>query len=116
MKQNLNRNIALTFRVTEAEQELIRKAQARTKIKSLRAYLLKMAVNGRVIEVEQTSVDECNRLLRNISGNINQIAKRANETGRVYAADLDEIKARQGEIWEQQDKIIRILAKIVEVA
>ena len=116
MKQNLNRSIALTFRVTEAERELIRKAQARTKIKSLRAYLLKMAVNGRVIEVELTSVDECNRLLRNISGNINQIAKRANETGHVYTADLDVIQARQGEIWVQQDKIIRILAKIVEVA
>jgi hypothetical protein len=114
--QNLKRSINIGFRVTEEEQKLIQKAMARTKITNMRAYLLKMAVNGRVIEVELTSVNECNRLLRNISGNINQIAKRANETDRVYDADLADIKARQAEIWAQQDNIIKILAKIVEVA
>ena len=58
---------------------------------------------------------ESNRLLRNISVNINQIAARANAMGSIYAADMEEIKTRQGEIWERQDKIIRALGKIVEV-
>jgi hypothetical protein len=62
------------------------------------------------------SIKECNRLLRNISGNINQIAARANAMGNIYAADIEEIKARQGEIWERQDCIIKTLAKIVAVA
>ena len=34
-------------------------------------------------------------LMRRISSNINQIAKRANETGRVYDADLEEIQNQQ---------------------
>jgi len=114
MKQNLKRNIALTFRVSSEERELIDERMKSAGITSLRAFLLKMALNGRVINVEMDSIAESNRLLRNISNNINQVAKRANETGRVYNSDLDEIKARQGEIWEQQDKIIRLLAQLVE--
>jgi uncharacterized protein (DUF1778 family) len=52
MQQNLERNHAMTFRVTDKEREMIRKAQARTKIKNTQAYLLKMAVDGHVIEID----------------------------------------------------------------
>jgi len=83
---------------------------------TLRTFLLKMALNGRVINVEMESIRECNRLLRNISNNINQIAKRVNGTGKLYSNDISEIKTQQDDIWEQQDKIIRLLSKIVEVA
>ena len=115
MKQKLTRNIALTFRVDEKERELINQRMKDAGISTLRHFLLKMALNGRVISVEMDSIAECNRLLRNISGNINQIAARVNATGSIYAADLEEIKTRQGEIWERQDKIIHLLGKIVEV-
>ena len=113
--QKLKRNINMGFRVTEKEQEMIKRRMAQTKIRNLRAYLLKMAIDGRVIEIDLTQINECSRLLRNISNNINQIAKRANETGNIYDEDIHEIKARQSEIWEQQEKIIRFLAKLVEV-
>lgn len=109
--QNLNRNHAMTFRVTEKEREMIRRRQAQTGIKSLRAYLLKMAIDGRVIHVELNSVVEMNRLLSNATNNINQIAKRVNETSNIYAADIAEIKARQDEIWEQQKEILHNLNK-----
>ena len=113
--QKLKRNINMGFRVTEKEQEMIKRRMAQTKIRNLRAYLLKMAIDGRVIEIDLTQINECSRLLRNISNNINQIAKRANETGNIYDEDICEIKSRQSEIWEQQEKIIRFLAKFVEV-
>jgi hypothetical protein len=113
MQQNLKRNIALTFRVSEEEKALVQRRMAQTNISNLRAYLLKMAVDGQVITVELDSVNECNRLLRNISNNINQIARRINETGNIYAADIEEIKTRQNEIWEQQSKTIKLLSDIV---
>ena len=69
---------------------MIDRRMAQTGIKNRRAYLLKMAVDGRVIHVELESVREMVRLLSNATNNINQIAKRANETGSIYAADLDE--------------------------
>ena len=63
MKQKLERNIAMTFRVTEKEREMIRKRQKQSGIINMRAYLLKMAIDGRVISFELESVHEMNRLL-----------------------------------------------------
>jgi len=114
MKQNLERNHAMTFRVTEKERDMIRKAQARTRIKNTRAYLLKMAVNGRVVEIELDSVREMNRLLSNATNNINQVAKRVNETGSIHVADVENIQARQEEIWVQQKEILHRLDKILD--
>jgi len=83
-------------------------------ISTLREYLLKMAVEGRVVTLDLIDVNECTRLLRNISNNINQIAKKANETGNIYFAEIDEILSQQDEIWMQQEKIIRSLAKLMK--
>ena len=113
--QKLKRNINVGFRVTEDEQAMIRRRMKQTNIKNLRAYLLKMAIDGRVINFESDSINDCSKLLRNISANINQIARRVNETGNVYDTDLADIKARQGEIWAQQDEILKRLAAILEV-
>jgi len=114
-KQNLKRNINMGFRVNEEEQQLIRQRMSQTNISNLRAYLLKMAIDGYVINLDLTDVRECSRLLSNISNNINQIAKHANTTGAIYATDMIAIKSYLDEIWEQQNKILRSLAKIVEV-
>jgi len=114
MQQNLERNHAITFRVTAEDREMIRKAQKRSGIQNTRAYLLKMAIDGRVIHVELDSVVEMNRLLSNATNNINQIAKRVNETGNIFTPDLDDIKARQEEIWVQQKEILHRLNKMLD--
>jgi hypothetical protein len=111
--QKLERNIAMTFRVTEKERDMIRRRQSQTGIQNMRAYLLKMAIDGEVIHVELESVREMNRLLSNISNNINQIAKRANETGRIYGEEMNEIRKRQDEIYVQQREILRCLDAVL---
>jgi uncharacterized protein related to proFAR isomerase len=73
-----------------------------------------MAVDGRVIRVELESVNEMNWLLSNATNNINQIARRANETGSIYAADLNEITSLQDEIWVQQKEILHKLSKMLD--
>jgi len=112
-KQNLTRNINMGFRVTEEEQAMIYKRMKQTNISSLRAYLLKMAIDGRVIQIDLTSTNENTRLLRNISNNINQITKRAHETGNIYAADLDEFRKDYDMLWEQQEQILKALSKLL---
>ncbi|MCL2774327.1 MAG: plasmid mobilization relaxosome protein MobC, partial [Oscillospiraceae bacterium] len=64
--QNLKRNINMGFRVTSEEQEMIKRRQEQTGIQNLRAYLLKMAVDGMVVNLDLSEVNECSRLLRNI--------------------------------------------------
>ena len=106
------RNVNLAFRVTEEEREMIERRMAQTGMKNMRAYIVKMAVDGRVIHVELDSVKEMIRLLSNATNNINQIVKRANETGSIYAADLDELRGRYDEIWGQTKVILRKLTEI----
>jgi len=114
--QNLKRNINMGFRVTPDEQKLIRKRMGQTNISNLRAYLLKMAIDGRVINLELESLSECSKLLRNISNNINQIAVHANTYGAVYDADIAMIKGRLDDIWQQQERVIKKISELVEVA
>ena len=37
-------------------------------------------------------------LLRYCSNNLNQVAKRANESGQLYAADLEDLRSRLDEL------------------
>ena len=114
--QNLKRSINLGFRVTEEEKALIYQRMEEVGVRNLRAYLLKMALNGTLITFDLTEVRENTRLLRNVSNNINQIAKRVNSSGAIHAAELTEIKSALGAVWDQQGKIIRNLTEILEVA
>jgi len=107
-----SRNNSLTFRVTAEEYELIKKRMVETGIRSQRAYLLRMALEGRIIHVELDSVREMVRLLSNATNNINQIARRVNETGNFYAADLDEISGRYDVLWGQTKEILRRLSAL----
>jgi len=113
--QNLKRTIHVGFRVTEEEQQLIRERMEQTDFRNLRVYLLKMALNGYVINLDLSDVNECSRLLRTVSNNVNQIARHANTIGAVHAADMAAIQNRLDEVWEQQEKIIRSLARVVKV-
>ena len=106
------RNVNLAFRVTEEERDMIERRMAQTGMKNMRAYIVKMAVDGRVIHIELDSVKEMIRLLSNATNNINQIAKRANETGSIYAADIEELRGRYDEIWGQTKVILRKLSDI----
>lgn len=114
--QKLKRSINMGFRVTAEERDQIMKRMEDIGFPSVRSYLLKMALNGMIVNLDLADVRECSRLLRIVSNNVNQIAKRVNEGGNIYAADLADIQTRLGEIWVQQDKIIKSLAKILEVA
>ena len=51
-------------------------------------------------------------LLRRSSNNLNQIAKRVNETSRIYDADIDCLKENQEKIWAAANGILTRLASI----
>ena len=51
-------------------------------------YLRKMALDGYIINIDTKPITELIRLIHISSLNINQVAKRANETGSVYENDV----------------------------
>ena len=114
MPQKLKRNINMGFRVNEDEKYFIEKRMEAAGWTNFRSFVLHCLVRGEIIKIELGEIREMNTLLRNVSNNINQIAARANATGNIYAADVAEIQARQGELWEQQNMIIGAITKMTE--
>jgi hypothetical protein len=106
------RSVNLAFRVTREERDLIERRMKQAGIQNLRAYIVKQAVDGRVIRVELDSVKDMVRLLSNATNNINQIARRVNETGSVYAADIEDLRGHYEGLWTQAKEILRRLAAI----
>jgi hypothetical protein len=47
---------------------------------------------------------------------VNQIARRVNETGSIYAPDVSDIVSGQNEIKAQQEKIVKLLTAFVKEA
>ena len=100
------RNVPVLFWVSPQEMELIRQKMAQFGTDNLSAYLRKMAIDGYIIYTDTTDIKEMNKILSAISRNINQIAKRLNAGGSAYAADIQEIRERQDEIWQLQRHIL----------
>lgn len=107
-----NRNVQLHFFVTEPEAELIKERMAELGITNLSAYLRKMAVDGYIIHLDMGDIQEMIRLLRICSNNLNQYTRRANETGSVYAADVEDLRTRLDGLWNGMDKLLRGFANI----
>lgn len=112
MPTNRNRNVNLGFRVTERERELILQKMEQAGIRNMRAYLLKMAIDGYVINLDLSDIRELIFLLRNTANNLNQIARRANEMRSIYEADIQDLQAHYDKLWEKADGILRALAEI----
>ena len=51
-------------------------------------------------------------LLQNCSNNLNQYAKRANECGKVYAADMEDLRQRLDELIDIGKQILSKLAEL----
>lgn len=71
---------------------MIHQKKALTGIRNTSAYLRKMAIDGYVINLDIKQLNEISRLLRITSNNVNQMAKRANETGSIYETDVVDVK------------------------
>ena len=51
-------------------------------------------------------------LLRYSSNNLNQLTKRVHETGRIYDADLEDLRKNQERLWDAARDILAALAKL----
>ena len=106
------RTVQLHFMVTEHERELIRQKMAQPGTNNLGVYLRKMAVDGYIVKLDLPELSELLSLLRRTSNNINQVARRAHETGNLYDTDLEDILQKQKELWDGVNEILSCLGGI----
>ncbi|MFR8331193.1 MAG: plasmid mobilization protein [Oscillospiraceae bacterium] len=106
------REVQLNFRVSPEELALIEQKMAQLGTTNREAYLRKMALDGYVVRLELPELKELVSLMRYSSNNLNQLARRVNETGRIYDADLEDISRRQEALWDGVHRILTQLAKL----
>ena len=99
MRRNEGRTVGLYTTVSPEEKEVIDRKMAMLGATNLRAYLRKMAVDGYVVQLDMSVVVELVKLLRSISNNVNQIAKRCNSTHNLYAQDVEDLRKGYTEVW-----------------
>ena len=106
------REVQLNFRVSPEELALIEQKMTQLGTKNREAYLRKMALDGYVVRLELPELKELVSLMRYSSNNLNQLARRAHETGRIYDADLEDISWRQEALWDGVHQVLTQLAKL----
>jgi len=109
---NRNRNIQLNFRVSENEKEHIGKKMEIAGVINREAYLRKMAMDGYILKLDLPELKEIISLMQRMSNNLNQIAKRMNQTGRAYETDIQEIIQNQERLWDGIRELLSRLTKL----
>lgn len=104
--ENRKRNVQIIVRVTEDERALIEEKMEQIPTINLSAYARKMLIDGYIIVLDLQETKTHTTQLQKIGVNVNQIAKRINETGRIYADDMDEIKRLMEEVWRLERRLL----------
>ena len=92
------RDEVLILRITKSEKSRIYEKMLGMGIRSLSAYIRKMALDGYCLHLDLQELRRMAYLLQVCSNNLNQYTKAANENGQVYAADLEDLRTRLDEL------------------
>ena len=85
------------------EVEMIHERMKEAGVQNMSAFIRKMVLNGYMIIPEWPELKGVLSLHSRISNNLNQYAKKANETGKLYEEDIAEIK----KIHNQQTELLK---------
>lgn len=83
-----------------------------TGINTMSAFIRKMAIDGYVVNLDVSGIQETVRLLRICSNNLNQYARRANEGGSIYQGEIQDLQIQLEKIWQTASGTMDALAAI----
>ena len=109
----IERSKRIELRVTAEELRQSHERVQETGISSLTAYVIRMAIHGYVLKMDLSDLKEMLRLMQISGNNLNQYAKKANETGSIYYEDIEELRAVQKEILREMRKVLEKLTAIM---
>ena len=106
------RDEIIILRITKSEKNRIYEKMFSMGIRSLSAYIRKMALDGYCLNLDLPQLRRMAYLLQMCSNNLNQYAKCANESGQIYAADLEDLRIRLDELISIGKQILAKLAEL----
>ena len=112
MRENRKRQVRIELNLTEDERDLLLERMADAGIKNMQAYLRKIALTGYILRLDNSEVRETLRLLASTANNINQLAKRANETRSIYAQDMITLREDVGNLQAQVSDVMKVFSKV----
>ena len=110
--KNRKRPIRVVFYLDEKEQALLEEKMAEAKIQNREAYIRKMILDGYVLRMDFSDVKHMVWLLSNATNNLNQVAKRANETRSVCSSDVRGLREDYEKLWGFARDMMKKLAKL----
>ena len=106
------RKVRVDSYFSPTEYKMLQEKMRGAGVSNMSAFIRKMSLDGFIIKLDMKELKEMTRLLRIYGNNLNQIARRVNETNRFYAADLDEIRTGQDKLWAEMNKALHALARL----
>ena len=104
--ENRVRQNRLTLRLSDDELYILEQKFKTSNMKDKSSFLRHLIIYGYVYDIDYSELREYNAALAKIGNNLNQIAKRMNATGNVYAADVKEVKELMNQVWQTQKSIL----------
>ncbi len=95
--------------MTAGELEEVYRRMDELGIKNRGAFIRKMALNGYCIQLDLPEIKEMTSLLKRCSNNLNQYAKKANQTGSIYEEDIRDLRRCLDSIYDQTELILKQL-------
>ena len=105
------RGISIQFYVNEAEHEIIRQRMDEVGTTNMSAFIRKQALNGYVLHVDLSPVQELVSLQRRCSNNLNQVAIHANAYS-IHQQDINALQKDYEALWEPLSDLLKQLAAI----
>lgn len=91
---NRKRKARLRFGLTDKdkEKELFEREKEESGAKSMRHFIRKTVLKKKIYEIDLELLRDLCGTLSVATSNLNQIAKRVNQTGVIYKSDIDDMK------------------------
>lgn len=96
----------LKIYLNDDERYILEQKWKASNMKSKSSFIRHLILYGYVYDINYEHLREYNTNLAQIGNNLNQIAKRMNATGNVYAADVKEVKELMKQVWQSQKSML----------
>ena len=101
LEENRKRKIQVKFRVDEQEYLYIKRKVELSGKGTLTRYLRYMSILGKIVNIQLEDIKITTVNIGKISENINQIFKCVSSTTNKYDNDINEIKNKMNDIWQE---------------
>lgn len=100
--------------MSDAELKTLHQRMQEMEVENRSAFIRKMALNGLCVRLDIPEIRAMTTLLRRCSNNLNQYAKKANQTGSIYEEDIRDLQKRLDQIYQKTEAILAQLNTLQE--